>query len=289
MPETRSTAQTRSKTKAGPEAPGPRTDHHTTDGIGQVPASAGARSESPAPAASPVVAFFQDLFSGSDRKATASSTEPEASALPDPAAADPPASAESDQTAGAGSAETLDEPAVLDPQPSSDSNPPAHAISPSETHVVNQGVGSIISPSVENASCKANVASTVSAPASAGDDADLSRLAHEAQVLSMIHQLHEQQLAAMHALVEGSQQCMRKEMYAALAEASARQGPIPGPEPYEDFSDANDSDAAGNDGTKYSTPSSSKESDSPPQNSCTASSSAPTAGRVVCALVALVR
>lgn len=79
----------------------------------------------------------------------------------------------------------------------------------------------------------------------------------------------------MHALVEGSQQCMRKEMYAALAEASARQGPTPGPEPYEDFSDANDSDAAGNDGTKYSTPSSSKESDSPPQNSCTASSSAP--------------
>ena len=223
---TRSKTEPRSKTEAGPEASGPRTDHHTTDGVGQVPASAGARSESPAPAASPIQTFLQNLFRDSDRKATAHPTEPAASALPDPAVADPPGSAATDQTADVAPAETQDAPAVLGSHgPSSEPNPPAHAISPSETHVVNQGVGSIISPSVENASCKANVASTVSAPASAGDDADLSRLAHEAQVLSMIHQLHEQQLAAMHALVEGSQQCMRKEMYAALAEASARQGP----------------------------------------------------------------
>jgi len=167
---TRST--TTARREAGPEASGPRTDHHTTDGVGQVPASAGARSESPAPAASPVQAFLQDLFRGSDRKATAHPTEPAASALPDPAVADPPASAEADQTADVGPAETQDVPAVLGSQgPSSDSNPPAHAISPSETHVINQGVG-IISPSVENASCKANVASTVcvSAPASAGDE-----------------------------------------------------------------------------------------------------------------------
>jgi len=76
----------------------------------------------------------------------------------------------------------------------------------------------------------------------------------------MINELQEQQLVAMHALVESSQQCMRQEMCAALAEASgsARQGPTPGPERYEDFS--HDSDAAGNDGTKYSTRSSSKHS-----------------------------
>ena len=165
---TRST--TTARRGAGPEASGPRTEPHTTDGVGQVPASAGARSESPAPAASPIQTFLQNLFRDSDRKATAHPTEPAASALPDPAVADPPASAESDQTTGAGSAEAQDAPAVVGPQPSSDSNPPAHAISPSETHVVNQGVGSIISPSVENASCKANVASTVSAPASAGDE-----------------------------------------------------------------------------------------------------------------------
>jgi hypothetical protein len=269
---------TRSKLKAGPEASGPRTDHHTTDGVGQVPASAGARSESPAPAASPIQAFLQDLFRGSDRKATAHPTEPAASTLPDPAVSDPPGSTEADQTADVRPAETQDAPAVLGSQgPSSDSNPPAHAISPSETHVVNQGVGSIISPSVENASRKANVASTVSAPASAGDEGLSPRA--QTQMLStmqgMIQELQEQQLVAMHALVESSQQCMRQEMCAALAEASAQQGPTPGPEPYEDFSDTNDSDAAGNDGTKYSTPSSSKESDSPPQNSCTAPSSAP--------------
>jgi len=153
---TRST--TTARRGAGPEASGPRTEPHTTDGVGQVPASAGARSESPAPAASPIQTFLQNLFRDSDRKATAHPTEPAASALPDQAVADPPA-------------ETQDAPAVLGSQgPSFDSNPPAHAISPSETHVVNQGVGSIISPSVENASCKANVASTVSAPASAGDE-----------------------------------------------------------------------------------------------------------------------
>ena len=166
---TRST--TTARRGAGPEASGPRTEPHTTDGVGQVPASAGARSESPAPAASPVQAFLQDMFRGSDRKATAHPTEPAASALPDPAVADPPGSAATDQTADVAPAETQDAPAVLGSHgPSSEPNPPAHAISPSETHVVNQGVGSIISPSVENASCKANVASTVSAPASAGDE-----------------------------------------------------------------------------------------------------------------------
>ena len=242
---TRST--TTARREAGPEASGPRTDHHTTDGVGQVPASAGARSESPAPAASPVQAFLR-----------AHPTEPAASALPDPAMADPPGSAE---------AETQDAPAVLGSQgPSSDSNPPVHAISPSETHIVHQGVGSIISQSVENG------ASSAPASGSAGDEG-LSVSPHggahaQTQMLrlmqGMINELQEQQLVAMHALVESSQQYMRQEMCAALAEASdsARQGPTPGPEPYEDFSDANDSDgdAAGNDGTKYSTPSSSKDS-----------------------------
>ena len=100
---------TRSQGKSGPEA-GPQTLHHTPDGRDQVPASAGARSESSAAsAASPwekVAEWVGKL--GSDRKQSSKKAEWDASVRP-ATIADPRGSDVSDISAEtSGSAETTD-------------------------------------------------------------------------------------------------------------------------------------------------------------------------------------
>merc|ERR1711998_362776 len=85
---THETVKTRSHTpNPGPDA-GPThrsTIHHTPDGREQVPALAGAGSESPEPASavSPVQALLQSEFGGSDRKEHASSTDAAAETPPE--------------------------------------------------------------------------------------------------------------------------------------------------------------------------------------------------------------
>ena len=139
---------TRSQAKAGPEA-GPRTFHHTPDGEDQVPAPAGARSESTddAPAASPVPAWLQSLGFGSDRKQGSSRTESDAAAQPASPIADPMASEMADISAEtSGSAETTNADEVAADQLSTAACRAAHACIGSDDASAGDGAASAAMP-----------------------------------------------------------------------------------------------------------------------------------------------
>ena len=235
-----------------------------------MPASAGARSESSAAsAASPwekVAEWVGKL--GSDRKQSSKKAEWDASVRP-ATIADPRGSDVSDISAEtSGSAETTDAAGAVARPRSSDDGRASHASV--DEDAVGSSCADAPAPRATPAESKPLASTKLSVPAAAtAEERDASQTQAMRAMQEMMKQMQTQaaQVQSLGALVQKQQQQMQ-ELRDELAKASSQQGM--GPEPYEIFKGGNGFE----DYASFSTPNSSDKSDSPPQKSGSAPSSA---------------